>query len=704
MKYLGLSLLLIVIFFPLNAFSETDFADETKIYENSDYGLKIQYPSDWEVKENPNEYVVVGFTSPLEGSSDVWKDYFVVSVEGISGISLDEYVESSLSSLEGVNQQYGLETKDITSESTVVSGNDARKISYTLEGEGSPKLSEDRYITKKGNFAYSIAFTVEFEKYSQYLPVIQDVMDSLEIESLPPYFQYENPELGIKFEYPSSWTRTDIDQPVPTVVLTSPYDSTQDLYLETLSIVVTQMPSGSNVLSKDLADAVMGNYEKQFPNYALVDSGPTQLSGNSAFQKTYTASIAGINIQGTNVFYVLGSKAYMVQYIVEQDKISQYMPTLQKILDSLVIDQGIAPVEFSGKYVHEKTGLEIDLPSDWKGMKVNQQGMDMAFATPGISTMPSSEVDPNFSMILTMVGGFDAFSEINAKPDCSEPPAGKIIQMGGRKTVEITGTCIDPTFGINLKMLGYTFATNDNLVIVSYVAGSDSAFEQDLDKFKESLQTVKLSDTIDVSNPENYAKIFGLDLTKEKILLDSQENEVTVVGNVPITDFAFDQDSSEISFGTKQNNGEGQVEIFIGKIIPSPYTVKIDGKNTDEFYITDDETTEDTIISLYFDLPVQKVTITGDKQISSQIPDWIRSNAEWWAQGAIGDSDFVSGIQYLIKEGIMTIPETTTKEGNSSEIPSWVKNNADWWSQGLISDNDFLKGIQYLVENGIIQV
>ena len=91
---------------------------------------------------------------------------------------------------------------------------------------------------------------------------------------------------------------------------------------------------------------------------------------------------------------------------------------------------------------------------------------------------------------------------------------------------------------------------------------------------------------------------------------------------------------------------------------------------------------------------------------STQIPEWVRNNADWWAQGAIGDNDFVSGIQYLIKEGIMQIPETakaSTAEG-SKEIPSWIKNNADWWAQGLITDEDFVKGIQYLVEQGIISV
>jgi len=100
---------------------------------------------------------------------------------------------------------------------------------------------------------------------------------------------------------------------------------------------------------------------------------------------------------------------------------------------------------------------------------------------------------------------------------------------------------------------------------------------------------------------------------------------------------------------------------------------------------------------------VAKIPTTKEK---TQIPDWIRNNAEWWAGGAISDSDFVGGIQYLIKENIMEIPETTkaATPGVSQEIPSWIKNNAEWWSQGLITDDDFVKGIQYLVEQGIILV
>ena len=40
----------------------------------------------------------------------------------------------------------------------------------------------------------------------------------------------------------------------------------------------------------------------------------------------------------------------------------------------------------------------------------------------------------------------------------------------------------------------------------------------------------------------------------------------------------------------------------------------------------------------------------------TRIPNWVRDTAQWWAEGAIGDSDFVSGIQYLINPYFVTIP------------------------------------------------
>jgi len=88
------------------------------------------------------------------------------------------------------------------------------------------------------------------------------------------------------------------------------------------------------------------------------------------------------------------------------------------------------------------------------------------------------------------------------------------------------------------------------------------------------------------------------------------------------------------------------------------------------------------------------------------IPVWIKNNAGWWATDQIEDSDFVLGIQFLINEKIMKLPPS--EEGSSSEqaaeIPDWIKNNAGWWSDGLITDTDFVSGIQWLITNGIIKL
>ena len=42
--------------------------------------------------------------------------------------------------------------------------------------------------------------------------------------------------------------------------------------------------------------------------------------------------------------------------------------------------------------------------------------------------------------------------------------------------------------------------------------------------------------------------------------------------------------------------------------------------------------------------------------------------------------------------------------GQNYNIPNWIKNNAKWWSEGQIDDTAFVSGIQYLINNGIMEV
>ena len=149
-------------------------------------------------------------------------------------------------------------------------------------------------------------------------------------------------------------------------------------------------------------------------------------------------------------------------------------------------------------------------------------------------------------------------------------------------------------------------------------------------------------------------------------------------------DFVVSKDGEQIHRSAEQTRiGGGAIDF----VFPSDgqYTIIFDKiRNSESF----------TSFTLIVGQP------TEDK---TSIPDWIKNNAGWWAEGQIDDSAFLQGIQFLINEGIMIIPSTeTTQVSESQEVPSWIKNNAGWWAEGQIDDNTFVSGIQYLVKIGII--
>ena len=88
--------------------------------------------------------------------------------------------------------------------------------------------------------------------------------------------------------------------------------------------------------------------------------------------------------------------------------------------------------------------------------------------------------------------------------------------------------------------------------------------------------------------------------------------------------------------------------------------------------------------------------------MESNVPEWMKANADWWSQGQITDADFTTGIQYLIAQGIIIIPETQISADSTDVIPDWLRNNAEWWADGLITETEFIQGLQWLIANGII--
>jgi hypothetical protein len=127
------------------------------------------------------------------------------------------------------------------------------------------------------------------------------------------------------------------------------------------------------------------------------------------------------------------------------------------------------------------------------------------------------------------------------------------------------------------------------------------------------------------------------------------------------------------------------------------------------------QTRSSTILVLFISLIGSSILAgipISSAQEDTQIPGWIKNVASWWANGEISENEFLTGIEYLINNNIISISfipcSIITEDQNVSSstglVPNWVKNNAKWWSEDLIGDTDFLNGLDYLIEGQIIKI
>ena len=122
-----------------------------------------------------------------------------------------------------------------------------------------------------------------------------------------------------------------------------------------------------------------------------------------------------------------------------------------------------------------------------------------------------------------------------------------------------------------------------------------------------------------------------------------------------------------------------------------------------------------TVLIILFSLIGSSILLPNSSaQEETQIPDWVKNVAGWWATNDISEKEFLDGIEYLINNNIIYIPfmpcgaaaaaatfDTTLQ---AKLIPDWVKNIAGWWATGQIEDADFINGIEYLIKKDILGI
>jgi tetratricopeptide (TPR) repeat protein len=179
------------------ALSELEQAQTTndfKLYQNSNYKLSIQFPSDWTINEinwKPSDYVthVVSFLSPLEDSSDLFYENLLIGIHNLNynNANLREFLNKITSSL--IAGWKNLKIIDSNTGSNLA-GNPAYKLEATYtQTQGNENEYDDIDVkmmeigTIVDNKVYYVHYSAEPEKYDRYLPVIQKMVKSLTLDN-----------------------------------------------------------------------------------------------------------------------------------------------------------------------------------------------------------------------------------------------------------------------------------------------------------------------------------------------------------------------------------------------------------------------------------------------------------------------------------------------------------------------------------------
>lgn len=139
------------------------------LYEFPGIGLKIEYPSDWEKVEYGRamkafgEGVIANLLSPLDGSSDKFRDYVLLKVENLSSSGLSKVLANN-SIAGGATYQRVFDHPNLANQSDIIT---------TLQ----------EWTSQNGK-AFIVEFTAEKDKFAHYLPLAKEIINSIEINGI----------------------------------------------------------------------------------------------------------------------------------------------------------------------------------------------------------------------------------------------------------------------------------------------------------------------------------------------------------------------------------------------------------------------------------------------------------------------------------------------------------------------------------------
>jgi hypothetical protein len=153
--------------------------DNLLVYESPAYGIRTQYPDGWEIiiQSTSPSSISLRFNSPPENDTDVFRENVVFEINTISNnTALSNFTSAALASyLEAYSD---FELIDLSSTNLTGTAIPAYKLAASRTQDG---LDFMQIFAIKEDKVYTILYSAERTRYSTFLPIIEEMINSLEV-------------------------------------------------------------------------------------------------------------------------------------------------------------------------------------------------------------------------------------------------------------------------------------------------------------------------------------------------------------------------------------------------------------------------------------------------------------------------------------------------------------------------------------------
>ena len=149
------------------------------VYESPAYGIRTQYPDGWEIiiQSTSPSSISLRFNSPQENDTDRFRENVVFEINTISNnTALSNFTTATLISY--LEAYPDLELIDLSSTNLTSAAIPAYKLAASRTQDG---LDFMQIFAIKDDKVYTILYSAERTRYSTFLPIVEEMIDSFEV-------------------------------------------------------------------------------------------------------------------------------------------------------------------------------------------------------------------------------------------------------------------------------------------------------------------------------------------------------------------------------------------------------------------------------------------------------------------------------------------------------------------------------------------